>query len=144
MASVCWSLKVRSKEIVPKTNETVAEELGRSESNAEGQADFEMANLRPERTGLPFIVFISQKGGARHDVRIKIARAARVRPAEMITVAIRPTVRVVRGRLDAHDLDLLTQWIDLNRDALVDYWNGIIEYTEDAMNAIKPIGDGSA
>jgi hypothetical protein len=144
MASVCWSLKVRSKEIVPKTNETVAEELGRSESNAEGQADFEMANLRPERTGLPFIVFISQKGGARHDVRIKIARAARVRPAEMITVAIRPTVRVVRGRLDPHDLDLLTQWIDLNRDALVDYWNGIIEYTEDAMNAIKPIGDGSA
>jgi hypothetical protein len=144
MASVCWSLKVRSKEIVPKTNETVAEELGRSESNAEGQADFEMANLRPERTWLPFIVFISQKGGARHDVRIKIARAARVRPAEMITVAIRPTVRVVRGRLDAHDLDLLTQWIDLNRDALVDYWNGIIEYTEDAMNAIKPIGDGSA
>ena len=135
---------MRSKEIVPKTKETVAAEVRRSEGNAEGQADFEMANLRPERTGLPFIVFISQKGGARHDVRIKVARAPRVGPAEMITVAIRPTVRVVRGRLDAHDLDLLTQWIDLNRDALVDYWNGIIEYTEDAMKAIKPIGDWSA
>ena len=135
---------MRSKEIVPKTNETVAAELGRSVSNAEGQADFETANLRPERTGLPFIVFISQKGGARHDVRIKIARAARVRPSEMITVAIPPSVRVVRGRLDPHDLNLLTQWIDLNRDALVDYWNGIIEYTEDAMNAIRPIGAASA
>jgi hypothetical protein len=103
-----------------------------------------MANLRPERTGLPFIVFISQKGGARHDVRIKIARAARVRPSEMITVAILPSARVVRGRLPPHDLDLLTQWIDLNRDTLIDYWNGIIEYTEDAINAIKPIATGPA
>src|SRR5947208_11357477 len=82
----------------------------------EGQALFEMANLRPERTGLPFVVFISQKGGARHDVRVKLARATRVRPSEMITVAIRPSVRVVRGRLDPHDLDLLKQWLDLNKD----------------------------
>ncbi len=135
---------MRPKENVQTTNEKVSARPGHSEGNAEGQADFEMANLRPERTGLPFIVFISQKGGARHDVRIKVARAARVRSSEMVTVAIRPSVRVVRGSLDAHDLDLLTQWIDLNRDTLIDYWNGIIEYTEDAMSAIKPVGAASA
>jgi hypothetical protein len=135
---------MRPKGIVQTTNEKGSARLGRSEDNAEGQADFEMANLRPERTGLPLIVFISQKGGARHDVRIKVARAARVRPSEMITVAIRPSIRVVRGRLDAHDVALLTQWIDANRDTLIDYWNGIIEYTEDAMNAIKPIKPVSA
>lgn len=98
-----------------------------------------MANLRPEKTGLPFIVFISQKAGARHDLRVKIARAARVRPSEMITVAIRPHVRVLRGELSARELDLLTRWIHLNRDVLVDYWDGVIEYTEDALNALKPI-----
>jgi hypothetical protein len=135
---------MRPKEIVPTTNEKLSARPGHSEREAEGQADFETANLRPERTGLPFIVFISQKGGAIHDVRIRVAHAARVRPSEMITVAIRPSARVVRGRLAPHDLDLLTQWIDLNRDTLIDYWNGIIEYTEDAMNAIKPIGAGSA
>ena len=135
---------MRSKEIVQTTNEKVSARPGRSERDAEGQADFQMANLRPERTGLPFIVFISQKGGARHDVRIKIARSPRVRSSEMITVAIRPSVHVVRGGVNAHDLDLLTQWIDLNRDTLIDYWNGTIEYTEDAMNAIKPISAGSA
>ena len=27
----------------------------------------------------------------------------------------------------------------MNRDVLIDYWDGVIEYTEDAMNAIKPI-----
>jgi hypothetical protein len=99
-----------------------------------------MANLRPEATGLPFVVFISQKGGARHDVRVKVARGAKVRPSEMVTVAVRPAVRVVRGRLDPQDLDLLTRWIELNRDVLIDYWDGVIEYTEEAIRAIRPIG----
>src|SRR6266446_8655110 len=81
------------------------------QSEAEGQALFEMANLRPERTGLPFVVFISQKGGARHDVRVKVARATRVRPSEMVTVAVRPSIRVIKGELSAHDLDQLIQWI---------------------------------
>jgi hypothetical protein len=57
----------------------------------------------------------------------------------MITVALRPSVRVVRGRLDPRDLDLLRQWIDLNREVLIDYWDGTIGYTEDVMNALKPI-----
>src|SRR5258707_10293112 len=73
----------------------------------EGQASFDMANLRPERTGLPFVVFISQKGGARHDVRVKVAPGPRVRPSETVTVALRPSVRVVRGRLDPTDVSLL-------------------------------------
>jgi hypothetical protein len=99
-----------------------------------------MANLRPERTGLPFVVFISQRGGARHDVRVKVAPGAKVRPSEMITVAIRPSVRVVRGSLDPHDLALLTRWIDRNRDTLIKYWDGDIEYSEDAIAAIVPVG----
>src|SRR6266581_4533570 len=79
----------------------------------EGQALFDMANLRPERTGLPFVVFISQRGGARHDVRVKVAPGPRVRPSEMVTVAVGPTVRIVRGKLDPSDLAPLRRWIDL-------------------------------
>ena len=109
------------------------------EDEAEGQALFDMANLRPERTGLPFVVFISQKGGARHDVRVKIARGAKVRASEMITVAVRPDVRVIRGALDPDDLTRPAEWIELNRHVLVDYWNGNIEYTEDAISALKPL-----
>src|SRR5437763_8223439 len=92
----------------------------------EGQALFEMANLRPERTGLPFVVLISQRGGARHDVRVKVAQSAQIRPSEMATVAIRPQMRVVRGRIDPADLALLRQWIELNQDVLVRYWDGSI------------------
>jgi hypothetical protein len=104
-----------------------------------GQALFEMANLRPERTGLPFVVLMSQRGGARHDVRVKVARSPRVRPSEMITVALRPNPRVVRGRLSAAEFELLRQWLDLNRDVLLGYRDGAIEYTEDAIAAIKPL-----
>ena len=32
------------------------------------EAPFEMANLFPKHTGLPFVVWISYRGGARHDV----------------------------------------------------------------------------
>ncbi len=87
----------------------------------EGPATYEMANLRPERTGLPFVVFILQRGGARHDVRVEVARVPTVRLSEMLTVALRPTVRIVRGRLDPHDLALLRQWIDINEPILIDY-----------------------
>src|SRR5262245_36173167 len=104
-----------------------------------GQATYEMANLRPERTGLPFVVFISQKGGARHDVRIKIARAPNVRASEMITVALRPPRVIGSGSLDPREFELLNRWIELNLPVLVDYWNGMIEYTEDALEALKPL-----
>ncbi|MGC2414086.1 MAG: hypothetical protein WA459_15475 [Stellaceae bacterium] len=111
----------------------------RAADDADGQALFDMANLRPERTGLPFVVFISQKGGARHDVRVKIARGAKVRPSEMVTVALRPNVRVIRGLLGPDDLDLLTEWIELNKDVLIQYWDGNIEYTEDAISALRSL-----
>ena len=106
-----------------------------------GQATFEMANLRPERTGLPFVVFISQRGGARHDLQVKLAHGAKERSSEMITVAVRPTPRIIRGKINAHEFDLVRRWIELNMDVLVDYWTGDIEYTEDALNAIKPVGE---
>jgi hypothetical protein len=110
-----------------------------AEGEPKGQASYEMANLRPERTGLPFVVFISQRGGARHDLRVKIARGAKVRPSEMVTVAIRPNVRVIRGRLDPRDLALLERWISRNFDTLLKYWDGDIEYTEDVIAAIVPV-----
>ncbi len=106
----------------------------------EGEGLFEMANLSPKRTGLPFVVWISPKAGASHDVRVKISRGPKVHPSEFITVAVRPEVHVVGGgKLSAHELDLLRNWIELNRDVLIKYWDGDIEYTEDAIAALKPI-----
>ena len=52
------------------------------------------------------------------EVRIEIARSHRVWRSKTVKVAIRPTVRLRDGYLDAHELALLTRWVDLNRDAL--------------------------
>ena len=54
----------------------------------------------------------------------------------MVSVAIRPHVRVVDGHLDASSLSLLTSWIELNRDTLIRYWDGEID-TVDALAAIR-------
>ena len=99
-----------------------------------------MANLSPKRTGLPFVVWISPKAAAPDDVRIKISKGPKVHPSELISVTVRPEVHVVGGgKMTARDLDLLRKWIALNRDVIVKYWDGEIEYTEDAIAQLKPL-----
>jgi hypothetical protein len=106
----------------------------------EGDSLFGMANLSPKRTGLPFVVWISPKAGALHDVPVKVSTGPKVHPSELISVAIRPDVHVVGGgKMTRPDLDLLRKWIALNRDVIVKYWDGEIEYTEDAIAEIKPL-----
>ena len=121
-----------------------AERLGLvREVSAEAEDDglFEMANLSPKRTGLPFVVWISPRAGAQHDVRVKVSRGPKALASEFVSVALRPDVHIVgAGQLSAHEIDLLRQWIDLNRDVIIGYWNGDIEYTEDAIAALRPIG----
>ncbi len=110
------------------------------EAIGEDEADgFAMTNLPPRRTGLPFVVFVSQRGGARHDVRVKICETPEYRPELAVSVALRPDVRVVSGALSAAALDALSRWIALNREALIDYWDGRIEYTEDLLALLKPL-----
>jgi hypothetical protein len=106
----------------------------------ESEGLFEMANLSPERTGLPFVVWISPQAGAPHDIRVKVSKGPKVYPSELISVAIKPDVHVVGGgNLSGHDLALLKKWIELNHDVIVKYWDGDIEYTEDAIAELKPI-----
>jgi hypothetical protein len=51
-----------------------------------------MANLRPATTGLPMVVWVSERGNALHDVRIKVSttRGSRIQPTSLATVAVRP------------------------------------------------------
>lgn len=97
---------------------------------------FEMANVRPEISGLPFIVWISEKGAARRDVRVKVSTGPRAREFAA-GVSVRPTVEVVAGELASRDLELVRAWIDLNRDVIVKFWDGEILYTDEALAALK-------
>jgi hypothetical protein len=110
-----------------------------SKGDAEGQATFGMANLRRKTTGLPFIVFISQKDEARHAARVKTSPDPRVRPDEMSSCSVSPFEWKEGPRLASADEKLLGRWISINARVLLDYWNGHIEYTEDAIDQLKAV-----
>ena len=109
----------------------------RASKPAEDEVPWEMANLRPDRTGLPFVVWISQRGNARHDVRVNVTPGPAWQPERAASVAVRPAVRVVQGELPAADLALLGRWIARNEPVLIDFWEGRIAYTEDALALIE-------
>jgi hypothetical protein len=111
---------------------------------------FEMANLSPTLTGLPMVVWISERGRARHDVRVKVSltHGRRARPDRTASVSVRPKVEIVAGReLDRRDMELVRQWIDLNREAIVAYWNGDL-LTDEVIARLTPVpspaGSGEA
>jgi hypothetical protein len=99
------------------------------------EAPYEMANLFPKHTGLPFVVWISARGGARHDIRVKVSASGKAIPGEMATVGIRPEVSVIEGKLDTDAFDLLKTWIELNRTMLISCWEGDID-TQDALGVL--------
>jgi hypothetical protein len=100
---------------------------------------FLMSNLSPKSTHLPFVVWISPRGNARHDVRVKVSKSHRVQEGEFVVVSVRPRVEVLRGDLRPGELQLLERWIELNRDVLVRFWDGDIEYTEDVLEQLRPL-----
>lgn len=100
---------------------------------------FLMANLSPLFTGLPFYVWISTRAYVRHDIRVKVSRGMKVQKGELISVALRPELREIGGnRLHPRELALLQEWVHLNWDVLLAYWNGEIA-TEQAIARLKAI-----
>ena len=92
---------------------------------------------------MPFVVYIMEDMGVVPDVRVEVARSARGRRSDTVKVAIRQTVHVTRGHLDAQELALLTEWVELNRDVLIKCREGEIESTMDAIQALEPISPAS-
>ena len=91
---------------------------------------FEMANLYPATTGLPMTVWVSPRGNARHDVRVKVnmTHGNQMNVANTAVVAVRPQPRVVTGRLLSTDEQAVFAWVTLNEAAaLADYWDGRVD-----------------
>jgi hypothetical protein len=101
---------------------------------------FEMANLYPETTGLPMTVWISPRGTARHDVRVKVnmTHGNQMNIANTAVVGVPPRPRVITGRLSPDDTRAVFEWVTLNGDALVAYWNGRID-TARMIQALKSL-----
>ena len=101
---------------------------------------FEMANLFPATTGLPMTVWVSPRGNARHDVRVKVnmTHGNQMNAANTAVVAVRPAPRVLAGHLAADDERAVFRWVSLNEPALVAYWDGQID-TIQLGQLLKPV-----
>lgn len=99
---------------------------------------FDMANLRPKSTGLPMTVWVSHKGHARHDARVKVCRTPgdRMDVDDLAVVGIRPQPTLIEGPLDTQSLRLVEQWIVLNAETLIGYWDGEID-TADLIQGLQ-------
>lgn len=93
---------------------------------------FLMANLRPKTTGLPMVVWVSERGNARHDVRVKVAlqHGDRIDPSRTAVFGVRPTPGLISDYLSASDQRAVSDWIKLNEGAIVEYWDGVIDTAE--------------
>jgi hypothetical protein len=99
---------------------------------------FAMANLPLHLTGLPMVVWASQRMGLPHDIRIKVMQThgSRMDPGDLAVVAVRPTPRLVAGRLSPADLRAVSNWIRLNEAVLIDYWEERI-FTDELLRRLQ-------
>jgi hypothetical protein len=125
-----------------RTRETT-EDADFSLAEAETEDLFEMANLYPDTTGLPMTIWVSPRGNARHDVRVKVnmTHGEQMNIANTAIVGVRPTPRVITGQLSPADAQAVVQWIELNTEALVAYWDGRID-TARMIHQLKSLPAG--
>ena len=90
---------------------------------------FEMANLYPDTTGLPMTVWVSPRDSARHDVRVKVntTHGNQMNIANTAVVGVRPAPHMITGLLSPVDAQAVFQWVAMNTDTLVEYWDGRID-----------------
>ena len=114
------------------TGGQLREEQARLEGGPTTEDLFEMANLYPRTTGLPMTVWVSPRGHARHDARVKVSRSGGERMVvdDTAVVAIRPEPSVLEGDLGSADLAAVARWIVRNRDVLLAYWDGTVDTAE--------------
>jgi hypothetical protein len=106
----------------------------------EAEELYEMANLYPRTTRLPMTVWVSPRGNARHDARVKVnmTHGDQMTIDNTAVVAVRPAPHMIAGRLSADDQQAVFQWIALNATALIAYWEGGID-TVQLSQILKPL-----
>jgi hypothetical protein len=93
-------------------------------------APYDMANLFPDSTGLPMTIWISARGYAQHDVRIKANQqdGNRMDPGNTAVVAVRPGPSLLHGTLSTAQQAKLFDWVSRNEAILVELWEGSIDF----------------
>ena len=119
---------------------TSVKAVSHAPATADSDDIFFMTNLSPRMTGLPMTVWVSPRGNARHDLRVKVnmTHGNQMNAANTAVVAVRPAPRIIAGHLAGDDERAVFRWVALNEPALVAYSDGQID-TIQLGNLLKPL-----
>lgn len=102
---------------------------------------WEMANLHPEDTGLLNLIVWTSGGGEKlqHGPRIKVVKGNKYRPELSSTVPLYGKPKIIgNANLSQNDFTCLVKWINLNKSAILKYWNDEVT-THEFISLIKKI-----
>jgi hypothetical protein len=117
------------------------------------KAPYGFANLYPDTTGLPMTIWVSPRGTAGHQAKIRVNTTPgnQTSISNTAVIAVRPALappsaarsdtevgpHVLSGRLSPADRQPVLEWVWLNSDALIAYWEGQID-TARLVQRLKP------
>ena len=99
----------------------------------------DMTSLRKKRTGVDNTIFVSTKGPARHGARIKIA----IDPPDSFNAACKTASMAIHdfsvtgAYVPPRIVEQAKQFIERNRDVLLDYWEAKFD-TEEMLERLRP------
>lgn len=92
---------------------------------------FFVASLRPRRTGLSFVVYVSPRGHVAHGPRIKASNKYGEKASEgdwfTITIEDQPQVIGDSTGLKRHDVQMAKKWVQVNKDELLKIWEDDVD-----------------
>ena len=100
------------------------------------EALFEMTNLPPDRTGIRGILFLSTAVGF-HGPRVKyFVKTGKGQPSFSVSISAEPRVLAnsLPERVANQMAPSVIEWVKLNREALLSFWNEGESWTIDELN----------
>ena len=125
-------LRETVREILPPDS-TIEEDV----ATLDGEAVFEMTNLPASRAGIAGLLFLST-AMASHGPRVKyFVKTGKGQPSFSVSITERP--RVLANSLPERVLNQMapavTEWVRVNRTALLRFWNEGQYWSIDELNA---------
>ena len=86
---------------------------------------YEMANIQPDDSGLPYIVNVMNKGGAKHGPRVKVSNIVGTYAFnDNFTITVDPYPRIIgKSKVGLEVEKLIIDWVKLNYTHIHAIWN---------------------
>lgn len=105
---------------------------------------FEMARVKPNRSGVPWIIFISSKDYVKqkHWARVKISNVKGTFSENdnfVVSISKQPKVLAGKAKMKQAELEDIFDWVILNYDVLIKYWNEQYEDEAEMYQQLRKI-----